>query len=93
MKTITKQHVNKDAAQMVKIGTSRQVAIPKKIYEQLRLGAGDYLEAEVREDKLILTPQAFIEKRLAEGLREIEKGKVTGPFDNAKDMIKSLRAQ
>ena len=92
MKTITKQHLNENAAQMVKIGTSRQVAIPKKMYEQLHLGAGDYLEVEVQKDKLVLTPKAFIEKRLAEGLKEIEEGKITGPFDNAEDMIKSLRA-
>ena len=92
MKTTTKQYINEEIAQMVKIGTSRQVAIPKKMYEQLHLGAGDYLEAEVKGDKLILTPKAFIEKRLAEGLKEIEKGKITGPFDSAEDMIKSLRA-
>ena len=92
MKTTIKQHTNEDAAQIVKIGTSRQVAIPKKMYEQLHLGAGDYLQVEVKKDKLILTPKAFIEKRLAEGLKEIEEGKITGPFDNAEDMIKSLRA-
>ena len=85
--------MDEDAAQMVKIGTSRQVAIPKKMYEQLRLGAGDYLEVEVKKDKLVLTPKAFIEKRLAEGLKDIEEGRVTGPFDNAEDMIKSLRSQ
>ena len=92
MKTATKQDMNESAAQMVKIGTSRQVAIPKKLYEQLHLDAGEYLEVEVKKDKLVLTPKAFIEKRLAEGLREIEEGKITGPFDNAEDMIKSLRA-
>ena len=77
---------------MVKIGTSRQVAIPKKIYEQLRLGAGDYLEVRVKKDKLIFTPQAFIERRLAEGLKDIEEGRITGPFDSAEDMIESLRS-
>jgi len=92
MKITIKQHLNEDAAQMVKIGTSRQVAIPKKMYEQLHLDAGDYLEVEVKKDKLVLTPKAFIEKRLAEGLKDIEEGKITGPFDNAEDMIKSLRA-
>ena len=92
MKAAIKNHTREEAPQMVKIGTSRQVAIPKKIYEQLRLGAGDYLEVKVKKDKLILTPQAFIEKRLAEGLKDIEVGRGIGPFDNAEDLIKSLRA-
>ena len=75
---------------MVKIGTSRQVAIPKKIYEQLDLDAGDYLEVEVKKDHIVLTPKVFIEKRLAEGLKDIKKGREIGPFSNMDDAAKAL---
>ena len=74
----------------VKIGASRQIVIPKKIYDELGLQPGDYMEVEMSENHLILTPKQLIEKRLAEGLEDLAEGRVHGPFDSAKDVIKSL---
>jgi hypothetical protein len=34
---------------------------------------------------LEVTPKTFIEKRLAEGSRDLEAGRATGPFKNAKE--------
>jgi AbrB family looped-hinge helix DNA binding protein len=76
---------------IVKIGASRQVIIPKKIHDRLGLEAGDYLEVELRDDKVIFTPKALIEKRLAEALDDVKRGRVHGPFRSANDMIRSLR--
>jgi len=76
--------------QMVKVGISRQVAIPKRVYDQLRLDAGDYLEVEIEKDHIVLTPQVFIEKRLAEGLKDVKEGREIGPFSNMDDAIKAL---
>ena len=42
----------------VRIGPSRQVTLPAEVLEKLDLGAGDALEAEVREGKLVLTPKS-----------------------------------
>jgi AbrB family looped-hinge helix DNA binding protein len=75
----------------VKIGISRQIVIPKKVYDQLRLTPGDYLEVELDGDKLVLTPKELVEKRLAEGLEDIKKGRVHGPFSTAKEAIQHLR--
>ena len=74
----------------VKIGASRQIVIPKKVYDELGLQPGDYMEVEKNGNHLILTPKQLIEKRLAEGLEDLEQGRVHGPFDSAKDVIKSL---
>ena len=74
----------------VKIGVSRQVVIPKSIHDQLRLTPGDYLEVELEDDHLILTPKALVEKRLAEGLEDIQKGRVHGPFRSVPALIRSL---
>jgi AbrB family looped-hinge helix DNA binding protein len=74
----------------VKIGVSRQVVIPKIIHDQLRLTPGDYLEVELEDDRLILTPKALVEKRLAEGLEDIRKGRVHGPFRSVPALIRSL---
>jgi len=79
----------------VKIGVSRQVVIPKKIHEKLGLAPGDYLEVELKDGTVVFTPKTLIdkrlEKRLAEGLRDIQEGRVTGPFRTAKEALKALR--
>jgi AbrB family looped-hinge helix DNA binding protein len=75
---------------VVKIGVSRQVAIPKKLHDQLGLAPGDYLQIELQDDRLILTPKALIEKRLAEGLEDIRQGRVHGPFKSVPALLRSL---
>ncbi len=79
-------------APLVKIGASRQVAIPKKIYDEMGFVPGDYLAVERRGHGVMLTPKAFIERRLAEGLEDIRRGRGLGPFDTAKEAIRALRA-
>ncbi len=78
---------------VVKIGVSRQVVIPKKIHDKLGLHPGDYLEVELKGNKLVLSPKALIEKRLAEGLEDIKKGRVYGPFRSVKAMLRSLHQE
>ncbi len=75
----------------VKLGVSRQVAIPKKVHDQLGLSPGDYLEIEVRGNQIILTPKQLVDKRLAEAEEDIRKGRVHGPYDTAGDAVKALR--
>lgn len=80
---------------VVKIGASRQVVIPKKIHQKLGLAAGDYLEVEEKKGKVVFTPKTLVDKRtakeIAEGLEDIKKGRVHGPFTSAKDLVRSLR--
>ena len=77
---------------VVKIGVSRQVTIPKKIHDELGLTPGDYLEVELREGRVVFTPKAFVDKRIEEGLKDIEQGRVHGPFASAEDLVHSLRS-
>ena len=77
----------------VKVGVSRQIVIPKRVYDQLRLSSGDYLEVELEGDRLILTPKELVDKRLAESLKDLKKGRVYGPFDTAKETIRALRGR
>jgi bifunctional DNA-binding transcriptional regulator/antitoxin component of YhaV-PrlF toxin-antitoxin module len=46
----------------VKIGTSRQVIIPKRVFEELRLVVGDYLEVAVEGAGLRMTPKTLVDK-------------------------------
>ncbi len=75
----------------VKVGVSRQVAIPKEIHDQLGLSPGDYLEVEVRDNRIILTPKELVDKRLGEAEEDIRKGRVHGPYDSAAQAVKALR--
>lgn len=56
----------------------------------MKLEPGDYMEIEFCGDKLTLTPKMFIEKRIAEGLKDKKEGRITGPFRNAKEALKAL---
>lgn len=49
----------------VKIGASRQVVIPKRIYDQLGLAPGDYLEVELHDGRLTFTPKTLVDKHPA----------------------------
>lgn len=65
--------------------------IPKKIHDRLGLRAGDYLEVELNDDKMLITPKALVEKRLAEALADVKHGRVHGPYRSSKEMLRSLR--
>lgn len=79
----------------VKIGASRQVVIPKKIHDQLRLSPGDYLQVGVEAGRVVFTPKTLVDKyvqaRLDEGLADIRQGRVSRPFRSAKTLVRSLR--
>lgn len=83
----------KKVSTIVKLGASRQVVIPKKVHDELGLGPGDFLEVEVQDGKVIFTPQALIDRRLAEGLADVTAGRVQGSFKTAGELSRSLRKQ
>ena len=84
----------------VKIGVSRQVVIPKVMYERLGLIPGDYLEVRVYQgSRLLMTPKTLVNKgrkKIDERLRQAEKdiraGRVSGPFKTAKEIARHLNA-
>lgn len=79
----------------VKIGTSRQVVIPKKIHDQLRLSPGDYLQVGMEAGRVVFTPQTMVDKyvqsRIDEGLKDVQAGRVSRRFRSAKAAARSLR--
>ena len=75
---------------LVRVGASRQVAIPKKLHDELGLTAGDIVEVERKGNQIVLTPKDIVERGIAEGLKDLQKGRVYGPFSSVQDMITSL---
>ncbi len=91
----------------VKIGASRQIVIPKKLYDALGLSSGDYLEVGLHPgNRLLITPKAFvdaddvltvsqrkrIDAHLAAAEADFRAGRVSGPFKSAEELVRHLHA-
>lgn len=86
----------------VKIGPKHQITIPKEVFSSLSLETGDFLDACVRDNAIVLIPKKLVAKdqewfwtkEWQEKEREaddaIRKSNISGPFDNAADAIKAL---
>lgn len=86
---------------LVQVKPRAQVTLPFKIRERLGIKEGDYLEADIEGDKVILVPQALINKftpstlsekgkqRLDEALQQVKTHKVK-KFKNVEDLINEL---
>jgi len=89
-------HEKDIAMPTVKVGASRQIVIPKKLYDELKLAAGDYVEVERHGSKLVLTPKELVEKhpeidrRLAEAEEDVTAGRLSGPFQSADELARHL---
>jgi len=89
--------------QLAKVSQKRQITIPKEAFEKLRLEVGDFLEVNVTEEGLLFIPKKLISKDQAwfwtkewqenekEADEAIEKGDLSGPFENADEVIRHLR--
>jgi len=85
---------------VVKIMQRRQVVIPKELFEKLHLEIGDFLEVELKEDKLVYIPKKLVDRdqwywseegqeAIGEALKDVEEGRVK-EFEDVGDLIKEL---
>jgi len=82
---------------LLEIGSKHQVTIPKETFKKLGLKPGDYLEAQLRNGRIILTPKEndswFWEKEWQKKEREADEALAKGKykdFDNVEDLIRDL---
>jgi AbrB family looped-hinge helix DNA binding protein len=75
---------------IVKVKTKGQVTIPTALRQRAGIDVGDLLEAKIESGKITLTPKTLVDKRLEEGMEDVKKGRVQGPFESADDLIASL---
>lgn len=92
-----KIQVKNNLTAAVKIGTSRQVVIPKPIHDSLGLRPGDYLRVELTPKReVVLKPQTLIDKQIyeavAESMKDYREGRYYGPFDTGEEAVKWLHA-
>lgn len=88
-----------------RISPKKQITIPSEIFKKLGLEIGDYLGAEIEEEKIVFAPARVIPKsqtwfwtkewqeKEKQATNDIEAGKVSGPFGSSQKLIKSLKSR
>lgn len=86
---------------LIQLRRKSQITIPNKIRKVLGLEEGDYLQAELQNNKIILSPKIMLDKLpsvtlskkgemiLNDGLRDIKENQIK-KFDDVESAIKSL---
>ena len=83
----------RSAMSIVTVKNKYQVVIPQRVREQIGVAVGDILEAKVERGKITLTPKSVVDRAIAEGLEDVRKGRVRGPFKTVDEMIDSLKGR
>jgi AbrB family looped-hinge helix DNA binding protein len=78
---------------VVKIKPKYQVTLPTSVRHRVGLKVGDLLDAKVERGKITLTPKGVITPGIAEGLEDVRKGRVYGPFASADELLRSLHRE
>ena len=86
---------------LVQVREKAQITIPSKIRKALGIKKGDYLEAEVEDNKIVFVPKVLIDKAepvtlskkgeemLEEALEDVKKGRIK-KFENVEELINDL---
>lgn len=87
----------------VKIGPKHQITIPREVFDSMNLEVGDFLEARMKDNAIVLIPQKLVprdqewfwskewQKMEKEADEAIAKGETIGPFLKASDAVKALK--
>jgi len=78
---------------LVKVKDKFQVTLPAALRAKAGVSVGDVLEVKCEGNKITLTPRSVVEREIAISLKEIAQGKTYGPFNTAKDLIRSLSGE
>ena len=78
---------------IVTVKNKYQIVIPKSVRDNIGIHVGDLLEARVERGKVTFSPKSVVDRVIAEGLEDIRKGRVRGPFDTVDEMLASLKGK
>ncbi len=81
---------------LTRVGPNYQVTIPKTAREAVGLKVGDFVEATVRPEGILLRTGAVnehleVKKRLDAAETDVKKGRVLGPFKSARSALRAVR--
>lgn len=92
---------------VIKVLRNGQITLPKELRDVLGVKEGDMLEAEMKENQVVLKPKILIDKipesefefseqgkiKVREAIEDYKKGRMNGPFRSVKEMKKALSSQ
>lgn len=78
---------------LVTVKNKFQVVIPQQVRKEIGVTVGDIFEAKVERGRITLTPKSVVDRAIAEGLEDVRKGRVRGPFKSVDEMIDSLKGR
>ncbi|MGA3042848.1 MAG: AbrB/MazE/SpoVT family DNA-binding domain-containing protein [Bryobacteraceae bacterium] len=78
---------------IVTVKNNYQVVIPRRVREQIGVAIGDVLEASAVKGNIVLRPKSIVDRGIAEGLEDIEKGRIHGPYRTVAAAMKAFQAR
>ena len=92
---------------VVRVIRHGQITLPKEFRDALGVKEGDLLEAEMKENQMVLKPKILIDKipeseyelseqgkvKVRAALEDYKKGRVDGPFRSVKEMKKAFSSK
>jgi AbrB family looped-hinge helix DNA binding protein len=76
---------------IVTVKNKYQVVIPRRVREQIGVAIGDVLEARAVKGKIVFEPKSIVDRGIAEGLEDIRKGRVHGPYPSVPEAMKAFQ--
>lgn len=81
-------------ATATKVGHKYQVVIPKSIRDAAGLRVGDYMEADLTREGILLRPKMLVDRELNNALKEaladVAAGRMSKPVKSARALVRSL---
>jgi AbrB family looped-hinge helix DNA binding protein len=78
---------------IVTVKNKYQVVIPRRVREQIGVAIGDVLDARAVKGKIVFEPKSVVDRGIAEGLEDIEEGRVHGPYRTVAEAMKAFQAR
>ena len=82
-------------ATATKVGHKYQVVIPKSIRDAAGLRVGDYMEADLTREGILLRPKMLVDRdlnsALKEALADVAAGRMSKPVRSAGALVRSLK--
>jgi AbrB family looped-hinge helix DNA binding protein len=75
---------------LVTVKTKFQIVIPQSIRKRAHLDIGDLQEVSFENGKITFTPKTVIDRYLAEGLKDVARGRTHGPYTSAAEAKDAL---
>jgi AbrB family looped-hinge helix DNA binding protein len=76
---------------IVTVKNKYQVVIPWSVRDKVAVNVGDLFEANVEKGKITLTPKSLVDRRIAEGLEDIKKGREHGPYSSVEEAMAAFQ--